>query len=77
MENGTIPWTATQYQRELFPSEYRDDFHVIFDGVETRSLPPRDRVPLTIDDKTLDEETRVVTFVSPSTTKRSTKRRVW
>ncbi len=66
LENGTIPWTATQYQRGLFPGEYRDDFHVIFDGVETRSLPPRDRTPLTINDKTLDENTRVVTFVARS-----------
>ena len=29
-------WTPTDWQRELFPAEYRDDFRVLHDGVDTR-----------------------------------------
>ena len=66
LENGVIPWTATEYQRGLFPPEYRDDFHVLHDGVETRSLPRRNRDPLTISGRTIPPDARVVTFVARS-----------
>ena len=66
LENGVIPWTPTQYQRSLFPPEYRDDFLVLHDGVETRGLPPRNRGRFVLGDRTIPEGARVVTFVARS-----------
>ncbi len=66
LENGVTPWTATDYQRSLFPTPYRDDFHVLHDGVETRGLPARHRDPLTIGGRTIPADAKVVTFVARS-----------
>lgn len=66
LENGVTPWTPTEYQRSLFPAEYRDDFVVLHDGVETRGLPPRNRDRLTVGDLTVPAGARLVTFVARS-----------
>ncbi len=66
LENGVTPWTPTEYQRGLFPPEYRDDFLVLHDGVETRGLPPRNRGRLVLGDRTIPEGAPVVTFVARS-----------
>ncbi len=66
LENGVTPWTPTEYQRGLFPAEYRDDFLVLHDGVETRGLPARDRGRLVVGDRTIPESAPVVTFVARS-----------
>ena len=66
LENGVTPWAPTDYQRGLFPPEYRDDFLVLFDGVETRGLPARDRDRLVIGDRTIPEVPPVVTFAARS-----------
>lgn len=34
LENGVNPWAATDWQRRLFPSEYRDEFLVLHDGID-------------------------------------------
>jgi glycosyltransferase involved in cell wall biosynthesis len=66
LENGVTPWAPTEYQRGLFPKEYRDDFVVIHDGVETRGLPARNRDPLTLGGRTIPRGTKVVTFSARS-----------
>ena len=66
LENGVTPWTPTEYQRGLFPAIYRNDFHVLHDGVETRNLPRRNREPLTIGGRTIPADARVVSFVARS-----------
>jgi glycosyltransferase involved in cell wall biosynthesis len=66
LENGVTPWTPTEYQRGLFPPEYRDDFLVLHDGVETRGLPARNRGRLVLGDRTIPEGATVVTFVARS-----------
>jgi glycosyltransferase involved in cell wall biosynthesis len=66
LENGVTPWTPTAYQRGLFPTEYRDDFLVLHDGVETRGLPGRNRGRLVLGDRTIPEGVPVVTFVARS-----------
>lgn len=67
LENGVVPWTATAWQRDLYPAEYRDDFLVLHDGVEARRLPPRSPARRrTIAGRTIPEGTWVVTFVSRS-----------
>jgi glycosyltransferase involved in cell wall biosynthesis len=68
LENGVSPWTPTEYQRSLFPAEYRDDFTVLHDGVETRNLPARHRGRFAVGGRTIPDEARVVTFVARSLT---------
>ena len=36
LEQASLGWTPTHWQRELFPAEYRDEFLVLHDGVDTR-----------------------------------------
>jgi glycosyltransferase involved in cell wall biosynthesis len=66
LENGVIPWTLTHWQRDLYPAEYRSDFHVQHDGIDI----PQSRTPggavRTLFDRSVPAETRIVTFVSRS-----------
>jgi glycosyltransferase involved in cell wall biosynthesis len=67
LENGSAAWTATNWQRGLFPAEYRGDFHVHHDGVDTRRHAPGDRSGTRkILGRSVPAETRVVTFVARS-----------
>ncbi len=66
LENGVIPWTHTAWQRDLFPKEYRQDFLVHFDGVDSARF---DRVKNKAGDRVIQgrkipAETRIVTFVA-------------
>jgi hypothetical protein len=68
LENGVHPWTATEWQRSLYPAEYRADFTVRYDGIDARRFAPqaprdngRRRV---IAGRTVDADTRVVSFVA-------------
>ena len=36
LEQTALGWTPTEWQRGLFPAEYRGDFLVLHDGVDTR-----------------------------------------
>ena len=40
LEQTSLGWTPTQWQRDLFPAEYRDEFLVLHDGVDTRRFAP-------------------------------------
>lgn len=64
LENGIVPWTATAWQRDLFPVEYRDDFVVLYDGVDTRRLRPRSGAVRVVAGRAFPAEARVVTFVA-------------
>ena len=71
LEQTTLGWTPTRWQRDLFPAEYRDEFLVLHDGVDTRRFPMSSwhatRVgPRTIAGRLIPDTTRVVTFVSRS-----------
>jgi glycosyltransferase involved in cell wall biosynthesis len=66
LENGVVPWTATAWQRDLYPPEYRQDFVVLHDGVDARrfarrSSPARAR---TVAGRTIPAGTKVVSFVA-------------
>jgi glycosyltransferase involved in cell wall biosynthesis len=66
LENGVTPWVPTRWQRDLYPAEYRDDFLVLHDGVDTtRFRPglPREG-PRNLVGRTLLPGVRVVTFVA-------------
>jgi glycosyltransferase involved in cell wall biosynthesis len=64
LENGVVPWTRSVWQRDLFPAEYRTDFRVQFDGVDTQRFRRREDRPRTLAGRTIPPETRVVTFMA-------------
>jgi len=66
LENGVVPWTPTRWQRDLFPVEYRDDFQVLHDGVDTRLFAPCERRKRVVAGRTIPEGTRVVSFAARS-----------
>ncbi len=64
LENGVTPWTGSVWQRDLYPSEYRDDLAVIGLGVDTRRFASRRERPRELAGRAIGPETRVVTFIS-------------
>ena len=64
LENGVVPWTLTRWQRDLYPPEYRADFAVIPDGIDTHRFPRPALRPRSLAGRSLPEGTRVVTYVS-------------
>jgi glycosyltransferase involved in cell wall biosynthesis len=71
LEQCTLRWTQTHWQRHLFPREYRDDLWVQHDGVDATlsdksSGHGRTRRPRVIGGKTIPDGVRVLSFVSRS-----------
>jgi glycosyltransferase involved in cell wall biosynthesis len=66
LENGIVPWAPTTWQRDLFPAEYRDDFVVLFDGVDTRRFVRPARMRRSVAGRAIADEALVVTFVAQS-----------
>ncbi len=69
LEQAALGWTPTDWQRGLFPAEYRDDFLVLHDGVDTRRFArspwhAAGKGARTIAGRTIPDATRVVTFVA-------------
>jgi glycosyltransferase involved in cell wall biosynthesis len=56
-------YSPTQWQRDLFPVEYRSKIATIFDGVD-REFWYRRKVPRRIGDRTIPADTRIVTYVA-------------
>jgi glycosyltransferase involved in cell wall biosynthesis len=66
LENGAAPWVPTRWQRDLFPPEYRGDFLVLHDGIDTRRFAPRPRAARTVAGRPVPPGARLVTFVARS-----------
>jgi glycosyltransferase involved in cell wall biosynthesis len=64
LENGVTAWTPTRWQRDLYPPEYRADFLVLYDGVDTAKFARRTSNARTIAGRAIPAETRVVSFVA-------------
>lgn len=64
LENGVTPWTLTDWQRDLYPAEYRDDFELHYDGVDTQRFRRHTVGPRVVAGRTISAETRVVSFVA-------------
>jgi glycosyltransferase involved in cell wall biosynthesis len=67
LENGVTPWTATAWQRDLYPREYHGDFLVLHDGIDEPPPRPGPGRPRTVAGRTLPPEVRVVSFVARAT----------
>jgi glycosyltransferase involved in cell wall biosynthesis len=63
LENDVTPWTPTQWQRDLYPPEYRNDFLVLHDGVNVDRFN-RTSSLRTIAGRSVPTGSRVVTFVA-------------
>jgi glycosyltransferase involved in cell wall biosynthesis len=68
LENCRTPWTPTRWQRDLYPTQYRDDFLVQHDGIAAERFRRVSRagwqMPRSIAGRTLTPQARVVTFVA-------------
>jgi len=64
LEADITPWTATEWQRNLYPREYREDFVVLHDGVDTRRFTRRTTGPRTIGGRAVPAGLRVISFVA-------------
>jgi glycosyltransferase involved in cell wall biosynthesis len=71
LEQTDLGWTATEWQRQLYPAEYRDSFLVRHDGIDTRRFTPTSRQSRgtsvrSIAGRSIPASTRVVSFVARS-----------
>jgi glycosyltransferase involved in cell wall biosynthesis len=64
LENGVHPWTATAWQRGLFPRQYHDDFLVLHPGVDSTRLPGRTGDFRRVSGRSIPPGMRVVSFVA-------------
>ena len=64
LENGVAPWTATRWQRDLFPAEYRDDFVVLHPGVDIGRFRRREAKPRVVAGRIVPPGARLVTFAA-------------
>jgi glycosyltransferase involved in cell wall biosynthesis len=71
LEQTSLGWTPTHWQRHLYPAEYRDEFLVLHDGVDTRRFArspwhATETGPRSIAGRPIPDDTRVVSFVARS-----------
>jgi glycosyltransferase involved in cell wall biosynthesis len=71
LEQATLSWTNSKWQRSLFPAEYRESLFVQHDGIDARrfSISPwhsKGTGPRTIDGRSIPDSARVVSFVARS-----------
>lgn len=69
LENGVLPWTSSNWQRDLYPLEYRRDFRVIHEGIDCRRLESYRRSssrPRSISGRSIPDDVRVVSFIASS-----------
>ena len=64
LESGASTWTATGWQRDLYPAEYRDRFLVLHDGVNTAGMASQRRTTRRVAGRTLPSDALVVSFVA-------------
>jgi glycosyltransferase involved in cell wall biosynthesis len=64
LNNCDAGYCPTEWQRSLFPEAYRGKLEVIFDGVDTDIWHRHEDVPRQLRGRTIDPDTRIVTYVS-------------
>lgn len=63
LENDGTPVAPTPWQRDLYPPEYRDDFAVVYDGVDSRRFARSEERPDSLLGRRLEPGAKVVSFV--------------
>ncbi len=71
LEQAALGWTPTNWQRQLFPAEYRDALLVLHDGIDPRRFAPspwhtKARGPRSIAGRAIPDDVRVISFVARS-----------
>jgi glycosyltransferase involved in cell wall biosynthesis len=71
LEQAALAWTPTNWQRQLFPAEYRAAIQVLHDGVDARRFAPsawhtRAQGARSVAGRSIPGSTRVVSFVARS-----------
>jgi glycosyltransferase involved in cell wall biosynthesis len=64
LESSASAWTATHWQRDLFPSEYHTDFLVLHDGVNAAFTAAQGRTIRRVAGRSVPPDTLVVSFVA-------------
>ncbi|MBX9789422.1 MAG: glycosyltransferase [Pirellulales bacterium] len=64
LENCDAGYSPTDWQRSRFPAAYQSKLTTIFDGIDTEIWHRRAEVPRRIANRTVDDDTRIVTYVS-------------
>jgi glycosyltransferase involved in cell wall biosynthesis len=64
LENCTLGYSPTNWQRERLPTAYRDKVKVIFDGIDTTVWHPRSGGSRHVGHLTLPEGVKVVTYAT-------------
>jgi glycosyltransferase involved in cell wall biosynthesis len=64
LENCSLGYSPTEWQRSLLPESYRDKVEVIFDGVDREIWHRSQDVPRQLGERTVGPETRIVSYVS-------------
>jgi glycosyltransferase involved in cell wall biosynthesis len=64
LDNCTLGYCPTAWQRSLFPAEYLPKLHTLFDGLDTDLWRPNPAAPRRIGDREVPAGTRIVTYVS-------------
>ena len=64
LQNCKAGYSPTQFQRDLFPCEFKPKIDVIFDGVDTEVFRRRTGIPRVIAGRPVPDSTRIVTYVS-------------
>lgn len=64
LENCDAGYSPTNWQRSRFPDIYQPKLATIFDGVDTEVWQRRDGAPRQILDRSIADDTRIVTYVS-------------
>jgi glycosyltransferase involved in cell wall biosynthesis len=65
LENGVHAWVQTNWQKELYPSEYSKEMFALFDGVDAVQIQPRSpRATRRVGSRTLASSDKLLTLVA-------------
>lgn len=63
LENDGTAWVPTAWQHALYPPEYREEFTVLYDGVDSRKFTRAFERPRNFLGRSLEPGTKIVSFV--------------
>ncbi len=64
LDNCSLGYCPTEWQRARFPAEYQQKLHTLFDGIDTQVWKPNPAAPRRIGERDIPQGTKIVTYVS-------------